>query len=72
MKNIQKIGFLSVLLFLISCSTKKDAFLNRNYNALTTQYNILYNNQVFRTPLLESEVNIFERALPLFISFIKI
>ena len=46
MKNIQKIGFLSVLLFIISCSTKKDAFLNRNYNALTTQYNILYNGGV--------------------------
>ena len=47
MKNIQKIGFLSVLLFVISCSTKKDAFLNRNYNALTTQYNILYNGDDF-------------------------
>ena len=46
MKNIQKIGFLIVLLFVISCSTKKDAFLNRNYNALTTQYNILYNGGV--------------------------
>ena len=46
MKNSQKIGFLSVLLFIISCSTKKDAFLNRNYNALTTQYNILYNGGV--------------------------
>ena len=46
MKNSQKIGFLSVLLFIVSCSTKKDAFLNRNYNALTTQYNILYNGGV--------------------------
>ena len=43
MKNSQKIGFLGVLLLIFSCSTKKDAFLNRNYNALTTQYNILYN-----------------------------
>ena len=46
MKNSQKIGFLSVLLFIVSCSTKKDAFLNRNYNALTTEYNILYNGGV--------------------------
>ena len=28
---------------MFSCSTKKDAFLNRNYNAVTTEYNILYN-----------------------------
>jgi tetratricopeptide (TPR) repeat protein len=35
-----------VLLLIVSCSTKKDAFLNRNYNALTTQYNILYNGGV--------------------------
>ena len=43
MKNSQKIGFLSLLLLVFSCSTKKDAFLNRNYNAVTTEYNILYN-----------------------------
>ena len=46
MKNSQKIGFLGALLLIVSCSTKKDAFLNRNYNALTTQYNILYNGGV--------------------------
>jgi hypothetical protein len=43
MKKSQKIGLLGALMFIVSCSTKKDAFLNRNYNALTTQYNILYN-----------------------------
>ena len=31
---------------LISCSTKKDAFLNRNLHALSTKYNVLYNGQV--------------------------
>ena len=46
MKNSQKIGLLGALMFIVSCSTKKDAFLNRNYNALTTQYNILYNGGV--------------------------
>ena len=46
MKNSQKIGFLSLLLLIISCSTKKDAFLNRKYNAITTEYNILYNGGV--------------------------
>ena len=58
MKNSQKIGFLSVLLFIVSCSTKKDAFLNRNYNALTTQYNILYNGGVaFDQGLSEINLN---------------
>ena len=46
MKNSQKIGLIGALMFIVSCSTKKDAFLNRNYNALTTQYNILYNGGV--------------------------
>lgn len=38
--------FLSVI-FLVSllfgCSTKKDAFLNRNWHGLNTRYNVLYN-----------------------------
>lgn len=29
-----------------SCSTKKDAFLNRNFHALNTKYNILYNGNI--------------------------
>jgi tetratricopeptide (TPR) repeat protein len=31
---------------LIACSTKKDTFLSRNSNALSTEYNILYNGQI--------------------------
>ncbi|MXN92606.1 tetratricopeptide repeat protein [Flavobacterium sp. Sd200] len=27
----------------IACSTKKDNFVNRNYHALTTKYNVMYN-----------------------------
>ena len=27
----------------IACSTKKDSFINRNYHAVTTEYNVLYN-----------------------------
>lgn len=46
MHNIQKITIFCFLLTIVSCSTKKDAFLNRKYNALTTQYNILYNGEV--------------------------
>ena len=30
----------------VACSTKKDAFLNRNLHALSTKYNILYNGQL--------------------------
>lgn len=46
MKNTQKIG-LAILLFAISaCSTKKDAFLNRNFHAVTTKFNVLHNGKV--------------------------
>jgi tetratricopeptide (TPR) repeat protein len=30
----------------VACSTKKDSFVSRNYHALTTEYNILYNGNV--------------------------
>ena len=33
-------------LFLGGCSTKKDAFLNRNWHALNTRYNTLYNGDL--------------------------
>ncbi len=42
----------TIVLFLIaitaffSCSTKKDAFVNRTYNSITTKYNILYNGNL--------------------------
>lgn len=38
--------FVSFLIFLLACSTKKDTFLARNSHALSTKYNILYNGQV--------------------------
>ncbi|MFL9845214.1 type IX secretion system periplasmic lipoprotein PorW/SprE [Flavobacterium rhizosphaerae] len=31
--------------FIIACSTKKDTFINRNYHALTTKDNVLYNGK---------------------------
>ena len=31
---------------LFACSTKKDAFINRNWHALTTKYNVLYNGNI--------------------------
>ncbi len=44
MENSFKIivGFL-LALFVVNCSTKKDAFLNRNYHSVSTKYNVLYN-----------------------------
>lgn len=34
-----------MFLFVVGCSTKKNTFLNRNLNALSTKYNILYNGE---------------------------
>ena len=34
------------MLFLLSCSRKKDKFINRNWHALNTKYNTLYNGEV--------------------------
>ena len=44
MNNTHKI-FVSIIVMLIvvGCSTKKDAFLNRNFHAVNTKYNILFN-----------------------------
>ena len=32
--------------FFIACSTKKNTFVNRNYHAVTTEYNVLYNGNL--------------------------
>lgn len=40
------IFFLVFLFFLVACSTKKDSFISRNFHALNTEYNILYNGQI--------------------------
>ena len=39
------IAFLT-LVVLVSCSTRKDKWLNRTYNSVTTKYNILYNGNL--------------------------
>lgn len=49
-KNILLFAFF--LLLLHSCGTKKDTFLSRNYQALTTKYNVLFNG---KQALLEGE-----------------
>jgi tetratricopeptide (TPR) repeat protein len=46
MNNTQKIGFALLLFVVVSCSTKKDAFLNRNFHAVTTKFNVLHNGKM--------------------------
>lgn len=48
MKYFTKYTFCILLaaLVLTSCSRKKDSFINRNYHAVTTEYNTLFNGEV--------------------------
>ena len=47
MKLLFKIILIGVLggIWISACSTKKNAFLNRNWHALNTKYNVLYNGE---------------------------
>ncbi|MCX2681181.1 hypothetical protein OOZ15_14610 [Galbibacter sp. EGI 63066] len=51
-----------------ACSTKKDAFVNRNWHALNTKFNVLYNGQVAleegRKSLIETYVDNYWEILP--------
>ena len=38
--------FVSGVLIIFSCSRKKDRFINRNWHALNTKYNVLFNGGV--------------------------
>ncbi|MQP25091.1 gliding motility protein [Flavobacterium sp. LMO8] len=38
---------------MIACSVKKDKFINRNFHAVTTEYNVLYNGNLALTKGLE-------------------
>jgi len=59
MRNLRLALFLLVPLFLLEgCATDKDAWLNRNYNALTTRYNGYFNG---RESLKEGVVMIRQR-----------
>lgn len=50
-------GFLCFL-FVLSCSTKKDAFLNRSYHSVSTKYNVIYNGkEALRIGLQELNAN---------------
>ncbi|MGX7667827.1 type IX secretion system periplasmic lipoprotein PorW/SprE [Flavobacterium pedocola] len=43
LKYIYLIGFVALI---VACSTRKNSFVSRNYHAVTTEYNVLYNGQV--------------------------
>lgn len=46
MKNTQKIIIIFILFVAIySCSSKKDSIISRNYHAVTTKYNVLFNGK---------------------------
>ncbi len=70
MKSIYKITlFLLAVVFLAACSRKKNTFLSRNYQAVTTEYNTLYNGDVAyingKKQLAESFYDNFWEILPL-------
>lgn len=47
MKIAQKIFFILLIFLLVyACTTKKDTIVTRNYHALTSKYNILFNGNV--------------------------
>lgn len=45
-KTLKYISFSGFFFFLIACSVKKDKFVNRNFHAVTTEYNVLYNGNI--------------------------
>ncbi|VAV85255.1 TPR domain protein, partial [hydrothermal vent metagenome] len=46
-KIINHLFYLAILfIVLIGCSTKKDTFISRNTNAMSTKYNVLYNGNI--------------------------
>lgn len=64
----QHISVFVAFFFLVACSTKKDSLVSRNYHALTTQYNVLYNGQlgfdVGIADIKEKSKNDFWKRLP--------
>ncbi|WP_223442495.1 tetratricopeptide repeat protein [Polaribacter litorisediminis] len=59
MKNTQRIFFtLIIFVTIFSCSTKKDTIINRNFHALTTKFNVLFNGkEAFQQGLEEINTN---------------
>ncbi|MEP5256057.1 MAG: hypothetical protein ABJQ39_13430 [Winogradskyella arenosi] len=61
MKTVYKVilSLFGVLVLMQSCSRKKDKFINRNFHALSTEYNILYNGNIALQRGIESVNNEF-------------
>ncbi len=68
-KSYNLIVFLIIVCSVLSCSTKKDSVINRNFHALTTKYNVLFNGeQAFEKGLKNIEINYadnFWKRLPI-------
>ena len=45
MKIASKIYVSLILILVVSCSTKKDSLVSRNFHSITTKYNVLFNGQ---------------------------
>lgn len=62
------LGLVALVLTIASCSRKKDRFLNRNFHAVTTKYNILYNGDIAfqsgKNALIESFYDDYWNILP--------
>ncbi|CAL2081304.1 tetratricopeptide repeat protein [Tenacibaculum sp. 190524A05c] len=68
-KSYNLIIFILIASSVLSCSTKKDSVINRNFHALTTKYNVLFNGeQAFEKGLKNIEngyVDNFWKRLPI-------
>ena len=45
MKKIKIFSGFLLLVLIMSCSTRKNTFINRNFHAVTTEFNVLFNGQ---------------------------
>ncbi|HLW14343.1 MAG TPA: hypothetical protein VKX30_02450, partial [Flavobacteriaceae bacterium] len=58
----------TLALFLVSCSTKKDKFLNKKFHAITAEYNAIFNGEealkAGKESLIEGYVDDFWEILP--------
>ncbi|MDR3706507.1 MAG: hypothetical protein P4L28_11445 [Paludibacteraceae bacterium] len=70
-KIIRNISFLFVFVCLfLACSTNKNTWLSRNYQAMTTRYNVYFNgNESYKegmTNIFKSNVDDYTKVLPLY------
>lgn len=57
-QNTKIYTFIVILFLIVGCSTKKDAFINRKFHAISTKYNVLFNGkEAFRKGLEQLNEN---------------